>query len=56
MLTHRQWWESSSDKKGDQSLISTFVKNVGGAGALDQSANLLSYPKSKYDNLKQGMP
>ncbi|KAF2820105.1 glycoside hydrolase [Ophiobolus disseminans] len=50
------WWESSSDKKGDQSLISTFVKNVGGVGALDQSNNLLSYPGSKYDNLKAGFP
>ncbi|KAH7067092.1 endochitinase 1 precursor [Paraphoma chrysanthemicola] len=50
------WWESSSDKKGDQSLISTFVKSVGGVGALDQSPNVLSFPASKYDNLRAGMP
>ncbi|KAI4713392.1 Endochitinase B1 [Alternaria sp. Ai002NY15] len=50
------WWESSSDKRGDQSLISTFVKNIGGIGALDQTKNLLSYPVSKYENLRAGMP
>ncbi|EUC33145.1 glycoside hydrolase family 18 protein [Bipolaris victoriae FI3] len=50
------WWESSSDKKGDDSLVSTFVKGIGGIGALDQSTNLLSYPTSKYDNLKAGFP
>jgi chitinase len=33
-----------------------FVNTVGGVGALDQSANLLSFPASKYDNLRAGMP
>jgi chitinase len=50
------WWESSSDKKGDESLISTFVRSVGGVAALDQSPNVLSFPASKYDNLRAGMP
>ncbi|KAF2844113.1 glycoside hydrolase family 18 protein [Plenodomus tracheiphilus IPT5] len=50
------WWESSSDKKGADSLISIFVNNVGGISALDQSANLLSFPQSKYENLRGGFP
>ncbi|KAF2856462.1 glycoside hydrolase family 18 protein [Plenodomus tracheiphilus IPT5] len=50
------WWESSSDKKGGDSLISTFVKTVGGVSALDQSANVISFPISKYENLKAGFP
>ncbi|KAF1947169.1 endochitinase 1 precursor [Clathrospora elynae] len=61
MITERglgggMWWESSGDKVGADGLISTFVKNVGGVGALDQSANLLSFPASKYDNLRDGFP
>jgi chitinase len=33
-----------------------FVNNVGGVSALDQSANVLSFPVSKYDNLRAGFP
>ncbi|KAF1841365.1 glycoside hydrolase family 18 protein [Cucurbitaria berberidis CBS 394.84] len=50
------YWESSGDKKGDQSLISTFVRNVGGIGALDQSPNILTFPASKYQNMRDGFP
>ncbi|KAF2131862.1 glycoside hydrolase family 18 protein [Dothidotthia symphoricarpi CBS 119687] len=50
------YWESSGDKKGSESLISTFVNTIGGVGALDQNPNLLSFPASKYDNLRNGMP
>ncbi|PWY92424.1 class V chitinase [Aspergillus heteromorphus CBS 117.55] len=53
------WWETSGDKggktanKADGSLIGTFVEGVGGVAALDQTHNALSYPESKYDNLKR---
>ncbi|KAJ5454995.1 hypothetical protein N7530_012764 [Penicillium desertorum] len=48
------WWELSGDKQGDESLIATVVDTIGGTGALDKSENQLSYPASKYDNLKAG--
>ncbi|RAL01666.1 glycoside hydrolase family 18 protein [Aspergillus ibericus CBS 121593] len=54
------WWETSGDKGGktanasDGSLIGVFVDKVGGVSALDQSQNALSYPESKYDNLRNG--
>ncbi|CBX94919.1 similar to chitinase 1 precursor [Plenodomus lingam JN3] len=55
-LAGGMWWESSADRKGDGSLISTFVNSVGGVGALDQSSNVLAFPASKYDNLRAGFP
>ncbi|KAI9822110.1 MAG: Endochitinase B1 [Thelocarpon impressellum] len=53
------WWESSGDKPaGDpRSLISTVVKGFGGAQTgLEQSPNVLSYPQSRYENLRKGFP
>lgn len=56
------WWESSGDKGGktanaaDGSLIGSFVDYAGGIGALDQTANAISFPESRYDNLRNGFP
>ncbi|KAI9834249.1 MAG: hypothetical protein M1819_003087 [Sarea resinae] len=52
------WWESSADKEGDASLISTVFKELGGhdGGRMDRSLNTLVYPQTKYDNLRNGFP
>ncbi|KXX76708.1 Endochitinase 1 [Madurella mycetomatis] len=47
------FWEASGDKTGEDSLVAT-VK--GAMGKLDGSVNLLSFPASRYDNIKAGMP
>ena len=49
------WWESSGDKMGDQSLIGTVAKALESSGGLDKSQNWLSYPTSRYDNVRNGM-
>lgn len=50
------WWESSADKSGEESLIGTVVKTLGGEQALLQGTNCVCYPESKYDNLREGFP
>lgn len=47
------WWETSGDKVGEGSLISTVANTF---GKLDSTQNLLTYPASVYDNLRAGMP
>lgn len=47
------WWESSADKpQGQGSLIE---RVVGGFGGLQRKDNVLSYPASKFENLRDGM-
>ncbi|KAF7862472.1 hypothetical protein EAF04_007345 [Stromatinia cepivora] len=47
------FWETSSDRTGDGSLIST---TAGLFPALDQAQNLLTYNASAYANMAAGMP
>ncbi|RCI14329.1 putative chitinase [Ophiocordyceps polyrhachis-furcata BCC 54312] len=46
------FWEASADRKDDGSLITTSFQALGG---IESSQNWLSYPDSKYDNIKKGM-
>ena len=52
------WWECSADKKGDQSLVWIVANALGTSNysALDRTDNLLNYPQSKYDNLRNKFP
>jgi chitinase len=45
------FWEASADRVGDGSLIAA---SSGALGGLDRAQNLLSYPDSKYDNMRAG--
>ncbi|RSL48747.1 hypothetical protein CEP54_012765 [Fusarium duplospermum] len=47
------YWEASGDKLGAKSVVSA-VKNS--MGPLEVSQNLLRYPTSVYDNIRNGMP
>lgn len=46
------FWEASDDKSGNASLV---VAMAGLLGGLDAAQNLLSYPTSQYDNIRDGM-
>jgi chitinase len=50
------WWESSADKAGKESLIGNVVEVLGGPKHFQHRENCLSYPESKYENLKTGFP
>jgi chitinase len=47
------FWEASGDKPGVESLVGTLA---GELGTLNTKPNLLSYPTSQYDNIRNGMP
>jgi chitinase len=50
------WWESSADKEGPESLIGNVVDVLGGPSALQWRENCITYPHTKYDNLREGFP
>ena len=57
------WWESSGDhavdgEHSDRSLINLTVQGLGGYEGrhMEQVQNVLEYPLSKWDNLRNGMP
>ncbi|KAK3354940.1 chitinase 1 precursor [Neurospora tetraspora] len=47
------FWEASGDKTGAKSLIGTLATQM---KRLDQTKNLLSYPASRYANIRAGVP
>jgi chitinase len=47
------FWEASGDKQGEGSLVGTVADEL---GVLDRSRNWLSFPVSRYDNIRAGMP
>jgi chitinase len=50
------WWESSADKEGSESLIGNVVDELGGPNSLQWRQNCITYPHTKYDNLREGFP
>ncbi|KAK2729014.1 endochitinase [Colletotrichum kahawae] len=50
------FWEASGDRTDDASLMKTSFDALGGSAAQDSSENQLSYPNSKYDNIRAGVP
>ncbi|KAB5536341.1 family 18 glycosyl hydrolase [Coniochaeta sp. 2T2.1] len=49
------WWESSADKSGEESVIGAVVGELGGPPGLQKKENCVTYPESKYDNLRKGI-
>ncbi|KAK4128686.1 glycoside hydrolase family 18 protein [Parathielavia appendiculata] len=47
------FWETVGDMTGNGSLVSALA---GGMGRLETAENWLSYPESRYQNIKNGMP
>ncbi|ROT40847.1 endochitinase [Sodiomyces alkalinus F11] len=54
-LSGSMFWEASGDRTGAESLLQTSFEALGGAGGQDSTLNLLSYPDSRYDNIRNGM-
>ncbi|KAI1099500.1 glycoside hydrolase family 18 protein [Jackrogersella minutella] len=49
------FWEASGDRTDSGSLIAAAFNAQGGSGSLDSTENLLSYPNSQYDNIKNNL-
>ncbi|PHH92266.1 hypothetical protein CDD83_8191 [Cordyceps sp. RAO-2017] len=47
------FWEAAGDKKGEDSLVSAMARAL---TPLDDSPNMLSYPDSRYLNIRNNMP
>ncbi|KAK0101549.1 hypothetical protein ONS95_006716 [Cadophora gregata] len=45
------WWESSSDREGEHSLIGTVIEVL---DDMQTRKNCIEYPNSKFDNLRNG--
>ncbi|KAG9799217.1 family 18 glycoside hydrolase, partial [Aureobasidium melanogenum] len=52
------WWESSGDRTDERSIINSVVDKfkVAGADQMDNTYNVLHYPSSKYDNVRNTFP
>ncbi|KAG9700661.1 chitinase, partial [Aureobasidium melanogenum] len=52
------WWESSGDRTDERSIIDSVVDQLKLAGGdrMDSTDNMLQYPFSKYDNVRNGFP
>jgi chitinase len=50
------WWETSADRTGADSLMGTVYDGLNALGPMDTTQNTLSYPGSKYANMRAGMP
>lgn len=48
------WWESSGDRKGSEGMINQQVATLGGAN-MEKMGNMIQYPASKFENLRNGV-
>ncbi|OGM50071.1 endochitinase 1 [Aspergillus bombycis] len=53
-LAGEMWWETSMDRVGENSLIDTLVRELGGTDALEKSENYIDFSWSKYANVRDG--
>ncbi|KAH7028014.1 family 18 glycosyl hydrolase [Microdochium trichocladiopsis] len=49
------FWEASGDRTDSKSIIAKCFNDQGGDATIDQTQNLLKYPNSTYDNIRNGL-